>query len=187
VPRKDTNELAHTLLKKYGSLSAVFEAEPHDLAKTPGMGMHSAIMLSIIPSVARVYLKNKWGDRPRLCNTTEAGKYLISLFAGEKYEAFYLICLDAQNRVNYNALIHEGTIDQAAIYPRIIVEAAIRHQAYSVILAHNHPGGSINPSLHDIETTKEIVNALKTIAVAVMDHVIVAGDQFYSFAENELI
>lgn len=74
-----------------------------------------------------------------------------------------MICLDAQNRVNYAALVHEGTINEAPVYPRLIVEAALRHQAN--ILAHNHPGGSLQPSNADIEVTKKISAALEPISI----------------------
>jgi DNA repair protein RadC len=100
IPRRDTNKLAHTLIKKYGTLSAVFEADPMDLMTVPGIGKNSAVLLSLIPSLARVYFKDKWGNKPKLNSTTRAGEYLVSLFSGRLYEVFYVICLDAQNRVN---------------------------------------------------------------------------------------
>jgi len=100
---------------------------------------------------------------------------------------FYVLCLDSQNRVNYAALVHEGTINEAPVYPRLIVETALRHQANSVILAHNHPGGSLQPSKADIDVTKKIIAALEPISIKVMDHIIVAGDKYFSFAEKGLL
>lgn len=187
IPRRDTNKLAHTLINKYGSLSAVFEADPVDLMTVPGIGKNSAVLLSLIPSLARVYFKDKWGNKPKLNSTTKAGEYLVSLFSGRLYEVFYVICLDAQNRVNHSCLVHEGTIDQAPVYPRLIVEAALRHQARSVILAHNHPGGTLEPSAADLSVTGEIAAALETISVNVLDHIIVAGDSYISFADRGLL
>jgi len=187
IPRKDTNELAHTLIKKYGSLSAVFEADPADLMSTPGIGRNSAILLNLIPSLARIYFKDKWGHKPKLNSTTKAGEYLVSLFSGRLYEVFYVICLDAQNRVNHACLVHQGTIDQAPVYPRVIVEAVLRHQAHSVILAHNHPGGTLEPSQADINVTRKIAAALETISVRVLDHIIVADGRYFSFADHGLI
>ncbi len=184
IPRRDTNELAHELLKKYGSLSGVFEADPKDLAKIPGIGENTAFLLSLIPQLARRYTNDKWGDKPELNSSTKAGNYAVSLFGGRTYEAFYIICLDAQNRVNYSELVHEGTINEAPVYPRLLVEAAIRHKANSVILAHNHPGGTLNPSRADIEATRTICTALEAISIKVIDHIIVCGEKYYSFAEN---
>ena len=79
----------------------------------------------------------------------------------EEYEVFYVICLDSQNRVNYAEMVHEGTINESPVYPRLIVETALRHKANSVILAHNHPGGSLNPSKADVDATRRIAAALR--------------------------
>lgn len=97
------------------------------------------------------------------------------------------MCLDLQNRVNYAALVQEGTITEAPVYPRLVVEAVLRHKASSVILAHNHPGGSMQPSRADIEVTGRIGSALEPISVKVVDHIIVAGDRYFSFKENGLL
>ncbi|WP_407314285.1 RadC family protein [Desulfosporosinus sp. SB140] len=187
IPRKDTNELAHSLINKYGSLSGVLEADPKDLAKAPGLGENSAILLALIPSLARIYLKDRWGARPTLDSTAKAGEYVLTLCAGRTYEVFYVICLDAQHKVIYSALVHEGTIDQAPVYPRLIVETALRHKAQSVILAHNHPGGTPIPSSQDIEVTKRIQVALEQISISVLDHIIAAGEQYVSCAEKGLL
>ena len=184
IPRKDTNELAHKLLERYGSLSGVFDADIKDIVKVPGIGENTAFLLNLIPHLARRYHNDKWGPKPELNSSTKAGNYAISLFAGRNYEAFFIICLDSQNRVNYSELVHEGTINEAPVYPRLLVEAAIRHKANSVILAHNHPGGTLTPSRADIEATKTICTALESISIKVIDHIIVCGDKYYSFAEN---
>jgi len=141
----------------------------------------------MIPSLCRRYLNDKWKAKPQLNSSSKAGEYVCSLFYGRQYEAFYAICMDSQNRVNYAALIHEGTIDSAPVYPRLIVEAAIRHQASSLILAHNHPGGSLQPSSADLDATRKICTACDAISVRVVDHIIVAGNQYFSFADRGLI
>ena len=141
----------------------------------------------MIPQMSRKYLNKKWGEKLLINSSTKSGEYAVSLFVGRTYEAFYVLCLDAQNRINNSALVHEGTINEAPVYPRLIVETALRHQANSVILAHDHPGGSLRPSSADIEVTKKIINALGAISIKVIDHIIVAGDKYYSFAEKGLI
>lgn len=187
IPMKDTNELAHKMIMEYGSLAGVFEANPTDLCKRCGVSENTAILVSLIPSLARRYLKGKWGDKPSIDTSSKAGKYAITLFAGKTYEAFFLICLNTQNRVTHADLVHEGSLDEVSVYPRMIVEAAIRHKANSVILAHNHPGGGLNPSKADIETTQKITVALDVISISIMDHIIVAGDKYISFAEKGLL
>lgn len=187
IPMKDTNELAHKMISEFGSLAGIFEADPKDICKRCRVSANTAILLTLIPSLARRYFKEKWGDKPVLSSSTKAGEYAVSLFVGRTYEVFYVICLDSQNRVNYAVLVHEGTINETPVYPRIIVEAVLRHQANSVILAHNHPGGSLPPSDADLQVTKRITAALETISVHVADHIIVAGDRYFSFAEKGLL
>jgi DNA repair protein RadC len=187
IPRRDTNETAHNLINKFGSLSGVLEADPRELAATPGIGENCTVLLTLIPSLTRIYQKDRWGARPTLNNTNKAGEYVLTLCAGRTYEVFYIICLDAQHNVIYPALVQEGTIDQAAVYPRNIVETALRHKAHSVILAHNHPGGSPAPSAQDIEVTKKIRTALESISISVLDHIIAAGQRYVSCMEKGLI
>ncbi|NLT95670.1 MAG: DNA repair protein RadC [Clostridia bacterium] len=187
IPMKDTNELAHRMIKEFGSLAVLFEAHPREIARRCGVTENTAILISLIPSLSRRYFQARWGDRPILNSSQKAGQYAVGLFAGRTYEAFYLICLDTQNRVIHAALVHEGTINEAPVYPRIIVETALRHQAHNVILAHNHPGGSLNPSQADIDVTEKIKRALEPIDIKVIDHIVVAGERFVSFAERGII
>lgn len=187
IPMKDTNELAHKILKEFGTLPNLLEADPKEIRQRCGVTENTAILISLIPSLARRYFKSKWGDKPVLNSTTKAGEYATTLFAGRTYEAFFAICLDSQNKVNYAALVHEGTINETPVYPRIIVETALRHQASALILAHNHPGGSLKPSNEDIEITRKIMAATEALSIKIVDHIVVAGDQYYSFAENGLM
>ena len=187
TPMKDTNELAHKMLHEFGTISGLFEADPTDIQKRCGVSENTATLVTLVPSLARRYFHRKWGDKPVLDSSYKAGKYSVTLFTGRTYEAFYTICLDSQNRVNHPVLVHEGTLNEAPVYPRIIVEAALRHQANSVILAHNHPGGSTQPSAADMDVTRKIKAALEVISVRVNDHIIVAGDNYISFAEKGLL
>ncbi len=187
IPMKDTNELAHKMLNEFGSLAGLFEADPKDICKRCGVSENTAVLVSLIPSLSRRYFSRRWGDKPVLSSSSKAGEYAVSLFAGRTYEVFFVICLDSQNKVNYAALVHEGTINESPVYPRLIVETVLRHQAHSVILAHNHPGGSLQPSQEDMAITKNIASALEPISVQVMDHIIVAGDKYMSFKERNLL
>jgi len=187
IPMKDTNELAHKMILEFGTLAGLFEADPMEISKRCGVSENTAILVSSITSFARRYDQVKRGSKPVLNSSSKAGEYVISLFIGRAYEAFYVICLDAQSRLNHAKLVHEGTINEVTVYPRLVVETALRHKANSVILAHNHPGGSLYPSKADIEMTKRVMIALEAISISVMDHIIVAGDKYVSFAEKGLM
>ena len=187
IPMKDTNALAHRLIGHYGSLAGVFDANPRDLSALVGVTENAALLLCLIPALARRYQQGKLAPKAVLGSTTAAGEYAVSLFTGRLNEVFYVICLDSQNKVNQATLLHEGTINEAPVYPRLIVETALRHQAASIILAHNHPGGSQRPSQADLDVTRRIRQATEAIAIPVVDHIIVAGDGYYSFAENRVL
>jgi len=187
IPYKDTNLLAHKLLERYGSLSAVLEADPHDLARLPGMGEHSAVLLTLIPRLAARYQKDKWGSKPLLDTTEALGAYGVGLFTGHAREVFYLLCLNAQNRLINAVLLNEGTVGGVAVYIRAVVEEAIRNKAKNVVLMHNHPGGRLTPSSSDMELTRQIVAALRNIKIPVLDHIIVANNHYLSFSEKKLL
>ncbi len=138
IPRLDTNPVAHRLMQRFGSLSAVLEADPKDLATVEGVGANAAAFLSMVPRITRRYFHDRVKHSRKILNTSEAAAdYLIPLMAGRPEEVFYLICLDSRLRVLYPALISEGTVKDALVHPRHVVEAAIRHKAASAILAHN--------------------------------------------------
>jgi DNA repair protein RadC len=183
IPRSDTNPVAHRLMQRFGGLSKVLEADPKDLAAVDGVGSNAAAFLAMIPQVTRRYFLDRIKHSRKPLNTSEAAaEYLVPLMAGRSEEVFYVICLDSQLKVLYPVLISEGTVKDALVHPRHVVEAAIRHKAASVILAHNHPAGTIKPSTHDHRLTRNLVRALGAINIHVVDHVIIAGEQFYSFA-----
>lgn len=187
IARKDTNKIAHRLIDKYGSLHAVFEAELDDLEKIPGITRNSAILMKLIPSMSKKYSMSKNSDVKVLDSSHKASLYVKNLFLGETNEVFFMISLNTRKKFRFTSRVSDGTINEAYIHIRRIVEEALLHKADSVILCHNHPGGSLEPSRSDIETTKTIKSALELIKVKVIDHIIVAGDGYYSFADNGII
>jgi DNA repair protein RadC len=183
IPRRDTNEIAHLLLKRYGSFSAALEADPVDLAQTEGIGEAAATLLSLVSALTRRYSVDRARqDRYPLTTSERAAEFLVPFMAGRTDEVFYVVCLDTQSRVITPALVVEGLPDRAHVEPRQAVEAALRHKAHSVVLAHNHPTGQAKPTTADHRVTQVLVKAFDAIGVAVRDHVIVAGEQWYSFA-----
>ncbi len=187
VPQKDTNELAHELIQKYGSLANVFEADYEDLLECKGVGPNTASLITSIPQISRFYEMNMWRYRPVLDNTAIMAEYARSIFKGRIKEAFFLISLNARNQVNYVEMIGDGALGEVVVYPSLVVKSALRHKARSVVLTHNHPGGTLRPTASDIDLTKGIIKALDTIMVPVLDHIIIAGDSYMSFLERGLL
>ncbi|MBF0178126.1 MAG: DNA repair protein RadC [Magnetococcales bacterium] len=188
LPRRDTNDIAHLLLHRFGTLSAALEADPQDLASVPGIGEKAATFLSLIPQITRYYLRDRACRDQSPLNTPEATqKYLIPLMTGRSEEVFYLLCLDSRFRLIYPALIKRGTVTGVLVEPRLVVESALRHKASAVILAHNHPSGAINPSPQDVQFTRLIQQTMIPIGIQVVDHIIVAHEQIFSFTQNRLL
>jgi DNA repair protein RadC len=181
-PQRNTNDIAHHMLKEFGSLHHLFEASVETLMTRLNCSENIATLLNLIPALSNRYFRSKWGRNVIFDNAKTAGKYAIDLFVGQTSERFYVISVDARNRLNNVTLISRGTLDESAVYPREVVKAAVLNQASAVILTHNHPGGTLKPSPGDLEVTRHIAEGLEFINVAVMDHIIVAGDTYYSFA-----
>lgn len=187
IPRHDVNQLAHEIIGEYKSLANVFEADPKELEKFPGLGEHSATLLTMIPKLSQVYENSKFSQRLLLHDTESIGKYAVSLFKGKIDEEFALICLDSNRCVHWSGIVSKGTIDRVETYPRKIVAEIIKHHAKTVVFAHNHPHGTLMPSLADKDLTKRLAETLSRIDVVTLDHIIVSGNRFYSMAETGFI
>ena len=180
IPQRDVNPLAHELINRFGSLAGVLEADEQELLRVSGVGANAASILTLIPPLLAYYQMNALGARPVIQNLAEARAYCHALFMGAHRERVYMLCMDQVGHVLHPALLHEGTLDEVKLYPREIVQTALRYNAYGVILTHNHPGGIAVPSHADYVTTKSIVVALATVQVRVVDHIIVAGASSFS-------
>jgi len=141
-------------------------------------------LVSMAPRLAKLYFQSKWEKNVRLTSSRLAGQYLVDTLGGRNTEAFYVLCLDAQRKLNNAVLVSEGTVEEAPIYIRNIVQNALLHNSVSVVLSHNHPGGSVSASGADIEATRQIVRTFEMLEIGVLDHIIVAGSKYFSFAEN---
>lgn len=187
IPRSDVNPLAHELIRTFGSLSNVLDATPEELMQVPGMGQNSAALLALMPHLTGRYLRSRIGERPMLTSYRSAGEYCKTLFLGEPMEVLYLIALDASGRVLRSHTLARGTLDETPLYPRHVVEAALRFNAHSVLLAHNHPAGTLRASPADMRSTELVVKALDPIGVIVKDHIIVADDEFISMRKMGML
>lgn len=185
IPRKDTNPIAHVLMDRYGSLSAVMAAPVEDLQKVDGIGENAAILLKLVP---RLCHKARLSDAARqelvLNSVQRAGAYLMEHFAEEKNEVVYQLCLDRKGKLLVCKRLGEGSIASASLDFRRLVENALLHSASGVILAHNHPSGIAVPSSEDIAVTNRVKAALETIDVTLLDHIIVADHDFVSMSDS---
>jgi len=185
-PQQDTNEIAHKMINEFGSLSKLLEATPGEISRRCRVTERVATLVSLVPHLAKLYLTGKYHSKFVMNNSKLVGEYCVTLFTNIHYECFYIICLDTQRRLIRAELVHEGGLDATAVYPRIILEAALKNRAACVVLTHNHPGGRLLPSKSDMEVTKKLRTALESIDVELIDHIIVADGNYYSFVEKKV-
>ena len=187
IPQKDVNPLAHELAARFGSVAGVFEADEEELMRVPGVGRNAALLLSLMPQLMRYYQTNALGDKPVVMNLRQAYACCAPLFMGARQEHLYMLCLNKSGRVLHAALLHTGTVDQVALYPRIVVQTALRHGAHAVLLAHNHPGGNREPSFSDRRATEDVSAALKLLDIKLIDHLVFSGGNAYSMSHGAVI
>lgn len=190
IPRKDTNVVAHNLMKEFGSLSAVFDAPRERLEMVEGMGKSSAAFLKLIPEVCIKYLESR-GKNDENLNTPKTAQDFIKLvmpkFIGKNNEAFLLVCFDNMGRVIFDDFLFEGSVNMTTIDVRRIIEKVIYYNAASVLIAHNHPGGLPIASDGDLEFTSMLRKTLIKTNVDLRDHIVVAGNNAVSLAESGLL
>lgn len=187
IPLKDTNTIGHTLIQKFGSLSSVFDAPYEELIKVDGIGKSAATLIKLIPQLCRRYQENLDKDKNWIFSYDEAGKLLINKFIGRTDEVIVLMLLDSRNRMIYCDVINEGTATTANIYVKKIVKLAVQYNAVYAILSHNHPSGHCIPSKQDMNSTMWIYEALKTVEIKLIDHVIVGGHDYFSMAKSGIM
>jgi len=187
IERIDTKPLAKELIKKFGSAKQVLDADVEDLMRFPGLSRHSAIFLTFLREMAGYYSYLDVKSSQVLGSPETVIDYLITVLSGEKIEKFYVVLLDPGNKVIECKEIESGTVNKSAVIPRKIAEAALSDKASAVIIAHNHPGGTLKPSQNDIDATAAVKEALKTIDVSLLDHIIISGNKYFSFREYNLI
>ena len=184
IPRVNTNETAHALLEHFGSLDAVLSAHVEDLAQVKGIGMHSAILLSLIKPIGLRCMLQQGIEKKHLRTYEDAGVLCATLLRDQKNEVLYLICLDSNFRVLHHCPLQEGSVSNLQVYPRQIVQICLRYNASNIILAHNHPGGHPSPSHTDISTTRRILEAVTPLEITLLDHFIIADGRYYSFMSS---
>ncbi|MCR5825613.1 MAG: DNA repair protein RadC [Oscillospiraceae bacterium] len=187
LPRVDTNALAHRLIERFGSLDAVFCAPLNELEAVEGVGRSAATLLTLVLPLARRARTVSARQPVILADTEAAGRFFVELFFGLREERVYLACLDAKGKLLRCTAVSDGSADTATLNLRRIVELAFQSNASAVILSHNHPSGVALPSQDDNESTLAAWDALRRIGIRLIDHIIVADDDFVSLRDNGLL
>ncbi len=184
IPRRDVKPLAKNLLAHFGSFSAVLDAPLEDLKLIPGIGAHAAILVHLVPRLLERYQQDRWRQGLTIDSTRAAVSFLSARLGGQRNEVFCLLALNSRNDLIAAEEIQKGSVNRTAVFPRLVVEASVKHRATAVILAHNHPSGDPQPSAADRQITTRLKKLLTELDIVVHDHIIIAGPNYFSFAEN---
>lgn len=182
IPRVDTNEIAHRLLNAFhGNLSEVLGADVNTLMKIDGVGESAAVLLSMMPQVFRMY-REELINREGIFGRSMVEQYIANRFTGEPVEKVLIACLDNRWNLLADEFVSTGTVNFSSVDRRGIINACLHCNATAAIIAHNHPRGTALPSRDDLNTTIEVRNALEIIGVRLIDHLIVAREDYISLA-----
>ncbi|MES2835181.1 MAG: DNA repair protein RadC [Pseudomonadota bacterium] len=195
-PQGDVKPIAKALLTRFGSLAAVLAASVEDLitvraedskGRSKGVGAETALDLAALHEVARRVAKEEPTKRPVISSWTALLSYVRVSLQHEPREQFRVLYLDKKNQLILDEVQNRGTVDHAPVYPREVVRRALELSASSMIIVHNHPSGDPTPSRADIEMTRQVVLAAKSLSVEVHDHLIVGRDGVASFKQLGLM
>lgn len=185
IPYKDTNPMAHELISRFGSLSAVFEAKRSDLMQVKGMTENAACLISLILPLYRKYYEDLLSRKNEFENIEELVDFLRTLYLdNNSNERVFLLCFDANKHLITYKMLGEGDINSSDIDLRKLASVVLETSCQSVIISHNHPHGVVAPSSGDIAVTKEFVRLLEILKVQVEDHIIVSDSDYFSMAKS---
>lgn len=189
IVRKNTNDIAHKLIEKFGSLNNVLIANVGELTSVDGVGERTAVFLNMQYSLMRYY-NSKEAERAKLTGNIKEDvlKRLKPLFDKSIREEMYVVTVTNKNRIKRIKKVAEGTISSVTVTPRDLVRACIEdNDVVSVIIAHNHPGGRLSPSQEDLNFTRLVEDALHLVDLKLLEHYIICDDSYYPIIESNIL
>jgi DNA repair protein RadC len=188
TPRSDCKEAARAVLKHCGSLPAVLDASAVVLREIKGIGPKNVFALQFIQGVARRYLRQRLTGKEYISSSNDVSEYLIHLMRNLEHEVFTVVYLDAAHAILDAEILSEGTITVNTVYPRELVKSALAKNASALVIAHNHPSGSLTPSSQDKQLTRTLHLVCSFMQIQLLDHLIIGdGTATYSFADHGLM
>ncbi|MDD2466185.1 MAG: DNA repair protein RadC [Desulfobulbus sp.] len=188
TPRSDCKEAARSALQRFKSLPAVLDAAPAELQQIKGIGPKNILALQFIQGVARRYLRQRIVGKQYVHSSRAVSDYLIHSMRGLEQEILTVVFLDAAHAIIDSAVVAQGTVTVNTVYPRELVKAALARNASALVIAHNHPTGSLAPSRQDEELTRSLHLICSFMHISLLDHLIIGnGEEVYSFADQGLM
>jgi DNA repair protein RadC len=181
IPRRDVKPLAKRLIARFGDFNHAISAPAARLREIEGVGEAVVLQLKLVEAAARRLARAKVINRPILSSWAAVVDYCKTAMAHDAVEQFRILYLDRKNVLIAEEAMARGTVDAVSVYPREVVKRALELSASAVILAHNHPSGDPTPSEADIAMTRQVKAALKTVKIALHDHLVIGKDRDASF------
>lgn len=185
IPRRDVKPIAKELLNRFHTFPGVLDARPDDLAQVPGLGRNSVTLLKLIRGANVRYLARNLESLPLLDSPELFADYARTKLGGRESEITLLFYLNTQHRLIRSDMLGTGSVDAVSIFPSEVARNALLCGAQSVVICHNHPGGTCRPSREDDSVTFDIRNALNPLGIVLLDHVIVSRFGYYSYRQHE--
>ncbi|MDU0353452.1 DNA repair protein RadC [Paraglaciecola aquimarina] len=180
-------ELAQKMLNEFGSLRSLFKASESEFCQVKGLGQAKYVQLQACLEMSQRFMAEKLCRENSFNSVEQTQAYLIAKLRDQPHEVFAMLLLDSQHRLITFRPMFYGTIDSASVYPRVLVQQALKDNAAAVILAHNHPSGVAEPSQADKSITKRIIDAFSLLDIKVLDHFVIGDGVAVSFAQRGLL
>jgi len=189
IPRSDVKQPAKALIARFGNLRGILDAPLEKLQEIKGIGTVAPIALRIIRSAATLYLQQSAEGAESLADPDRLSAFWRMRIGALRDEVFEVAYLDSGCRLLRDGIdrLEEGTIDRATVYPRRVIESALKRGAAALVLAHNHPNDHVQPSEQDKTLTRALVLAAETVHLKIFDHLIVSPDEVFSFRKAGLL
>lgn len=184
TPRKDCKQMAKQAVKKFNNLQGVLDASLEELQQIKGIGPDNAFGIKLFQTISERYEKEKITKKVPLTSPEKVVNYLRKRIGRKQKEHFLLICLDARNNLIKVCDISIGSLDKSIVHPREVFKQAIQVLAARVIVAHNHPSGSLQKSKEDKKITQRLAAAGDLLGIEVIDHLIITKNDFLSLKEQ---
>lgn len=186
ISRTNTNVIAHRLVERFGDLDGVLNADVSELSKVEGIGDHSAALIKLAAAIAGRYIMKRANENGMLFEVSRMGDYFVGRFFGESSEKLYLLLLDAKGRLVSEHCILEGSINSVGAPINLIVSKAIKSNSSNVVLAHNHPSGTVRPSDQDRDTTARLKYLLEQSGIKLVEHFVISGTLYCPIINSEI-
>lgn len=188
IPRKDTNPIAHDLIKTFGSLGGVLDATKYELMAVDGIGENAALFLSTFKDVFSRYRVSRDKPKIKIKNSNDLYNFIRPILENKTNEELYVICVDDDNRLVHCECIAKGSFSSSSVDMQSLLRTLLKSKCTHFMLAHNHPSGNITPSLEDDRFTRATMFGTRINNFDFVEHIIVGkGGSFFSYYQSTML